>query len=69
MKKSVDTVSDPDRVCHECGLVMEDDMPRAVVIDKGEVYIICLSCAEADNEGVKLGTPKHPVHFPEADIE
>lgn len=51
--------------CLICGLVLSDDMPRAVVIDKGEIGVYCISCSEADADSIKFGTPKNPLKFKE----
>lgn len=52
---------DPLKKCLNCGLILADDMPRGLVIDSGEIQgVICVSCAEADDEIVKIGTPKNP---------
>ena len=51
------------RVCRDCGLNLADDMPRGFVLENNEMYVVCISCAEGDQEGVKLGTPKNPIDF------
>lgn len=60
--------SNPDedlRKCLICGLILSDDMPRAMVIDKGEIGVYCISCSEADTDSIKFGTPKNPLSFNE----
>lgn len=40
---------------------MADDMPRGLVIEDGQIQgVVCVSCAESDDDMLKIGTPKNP---------
>ena len=57
--------NDPDyemlSTCSQCGLKMTDDQPRGFWMQNNAMGVYCITCAEADQESVKFGTPKTPI--------